>query len=163
MEFLSKDMIFYIGLRVDLKELTKLSRLCRRMNRMLCGNEEFWKVKYGKDFTLDELHEYGRGISFKTLYRETLSIVKFMRFVYDEFLNSYVSNELIMTLYNKVFKYFTTRKGRFHSWALVQSLVVMTKGSDESFVKCIFYIFSYLMRQYKGERITKEKFIELTK
>ena len=180
MEFLTKDMVFYIGLRLELRDLTSLSRACKRLNGFLCGNGEFWRVKYCKEFGFDGIDEVvggkvgridrrgskGKGRSdrcmdYKILFRETLKNVRFVKTIYDEFSNSYVDSKLVMNLYNKVFKYFSG-KGLLHFRALLDVIILLSKGRDEDSRCCTFYIFSFLMR--KGvERITKEKFIELTK
>ena len=134
MEFLSKDITFYIGLRLDMKDLSSLSRVCRRMNGLLCGSVEFWRVKYCKEFGLEGIDEVvmkqkrGRrngssGINYKELYRETLKNVRFLKTVYNEFMNSYVDSKLVMNLYNKVFKYFSLGKGFLHHAALILSLI----------------------------------------
>ena len=174
MEFLTKDIMFYIGLMLELRDLTSLSRVCKRLNGFLCGNGEFWRVKYCKEFGLegiDEIvggkvgeevkEEVGMIMDCKILYRETLKNVHFVKTVHDEFVNSYADSKLklIMNLYNKVFKHFSG-KGLLHFRALLDVIILLSKGQDEDSRCCIFYIFSFL----KGvERITEEKFIELTK
>ena len=174
MEFLTKDMVFYSGLRLQLRDLTSLSRVCKRLNGLLCGNVEFWRVKYCKEFGLEGIDEVvggkvgrrGKGRSdrcmdYKILFRETLKNVCFVKTIYDEFSNSYVDSKLVMNLYNKVFKHFSG-KGLVHFRAILHVIILLTKGRDEDSRCCTFYIFSFLMR--KGvERITKEKFIEFTK
>ena len=128
MEFLTKDMVFYIGLKLQFRDLTCLSRVCKRLNGILCGNVEFWRVKYCKEFGFDGIDEIvggkvnkgrkggrrGSEIVYKVLFRETLKNVRFVKTIHDEFLNSYVDSKFVMTLYNKVFKYFPFGKGMVH-------------------------------------------------
>jgi hypothetical protein len=158
MEILNKDLLFYLGLRLKGKDLANFCCASRRFAVVLWRNDEFWRIRYRKVFNVVSS---SRVRSWKILFKETSQNLNFVKFVYDQFINSYLDSKGVMNLYNKVFNHFYGKKG-YDSQALVAYLVSVRKGLNSENTRIVFYVFSYIMRQGE-ERITKENFIELCK
>ena len=54
---LSNDMIFLIGLELDLPDLINYCRLSKRFDTVACKSDFFWKKKFTRDFGLVRLSE----------------------------------------------------------------------------------------------------------
>ena len=67
------DCIFEIGLSTPLQDLTNLCLSNSELNKILCGNEKFWKARYIRDFgiplTLTPIKEIE---NWKILYRNEI-------------------------------------------------------------------------------------------
>lgn len=59
MNFLNKDLIFYLGLRLDPYEILKFSQASKKCNQVLCSNNLFWRSKLLRDyFSGDEIKDF---------------------------------------------------------------------------------------------------------
>ncbi len=57
---LSKDVIIYMALNLDLPEILKLCQTSRRFNKTVCKNRDFWSNKLQRDFNIDPALLRGR-------------------------------------------------------------------------------------------------------
>ena len=67
------DIIFEIGLFTPLKDLTNLCLSNSKLNKILCGNEKFWKARYKRDFAIPLILTPIKEIKeWKILYRNEI-------------------------------------------------------------------------------------------
>ena len=52
---LPKDIIFTIGLKLDLPDILSLCRTCKKINDGICNNRYFWIARLRQDYNIDYL------------------------------------------------------------------------------------------------------------
>ena len=77
MNFLNKDLVFYLGLRLDPCEILKFSQASKKCNQILCSNNLFWRSKLLKDyFSEDEIYDTDFKELYKKMYENKYAIVE---------------------------------------------------------------------------------------
>ena len=61
---LPKDIYVYIGLKLDIQDISRFSRTCKKIQNKIWKNKEFWMNKY--------IHDYGNFWTFEEMYKEML-------------------------------------------------------------------------------------------
>lgn len=72
---LSKDMLIYLALELDLPVLLRTCRVNKRFNRIVCENNDFWRTRFIEDFkefgvNLDDIKEgLLKDLTWKQIYQ----------------------------------------------------------------------------------------------
>ena len=88
-EAVHKDVLNYLALKLDVKDISKLCQTSKRFNSLICKNQTFWTNKYIKDFGSDEeLREFQKlYYSVKTAYMYTYQIATQNKLICKELIN----------------------------------------------------------------------------
>ena len=105
MNFLNKDLVFYLGLRLDPCEILKFSQASKKCNQVLCSNNLFWRSKLLKNyFSEDEIKRFSNDTDFKELYQkmyENKYVITEDRFdEFSKFDRKYLTNITIKITYS---------------------------------------------------------------
>lgn len=74
MDTLTKDALIYFALMLDMDDLLSLCNTSTRYNYLLCGNDNFWKMKLLNEYGIFS-HEVPEGRTHKNYYKELLDYV----------------------------------------------------------------------------------------
>ena len=80
---LSNDMIFLIGLELDLPDLINYCRLSKRFDTVACKSDFFWKKKFTRDFGLVRLSEDTGSESWEQNYKSELYYKNLVKTKYE--------------------------------------------------------------------------------
>lgn len=161
MQFLHKDIVLELGLNLDIRDVINLSVSCKRLNDILCNNQNFWKCRYYREFG-DVLYAPNYKKLYFVIRQGTDRNIEFMRTICNKYMNTLLTTKFVMELYSNVQSYFMKKKNPIYTQPMINYLISEVKGIDEELRKDIYNIFSYMFRRYKTNRINKDMFLELT-